>query len=47
MEYQGAEYLGVFLFQDYAVCRQMYNLLLQRCGQAIQEVGDIDLSDLL
>lgn len=47
MEYEGAEYLGVFLFHDYAVCKQVYNLMLQRCGQAIKEIGNIDLRDLL
>lgn len=42
MEHEGAEYLGILVFQDYAVCQQVYSLLLRYCGRPIQEIGEID-----
>lgn len=47
MEYAGAEYLGVLLVEDYALCQQLFNLLPQHCGKTIREIGDIDVSGTL
>ena len=47
MEYGGAEYLGVLLVEDYALCQQLFNMLAQHWGKTIREIGDIDLSAIL
>jgi hypothetical protein len=44
MEHEGAEYLGILVFQDYAICQQIYSLLRRYCGRPIQEIGEIDHS---
>jgi hypothetical protein len=47
MEDDGAEYLGILLVEDYAFCQQLFTLLLQHCGMKIQDIGDIDLTQML
>jgi hypothetical protein len=47
MEHEGAEYLGILLIEDYALCQQVFSLIVQHCGRSIREIGDIDLSHTL
>ena len=47
IEYEGAEYMGTLLIQDYSFCQHIYDLLLEYCGRSIQEIGDIDLTHML
>src|SRR5262245_45428144 len=43
MEHRGAEYIGALLLSDTAFCREIFGLLVQKCGKTIREIGDIDL----
>jgi hypothetical protein len=45
MEHAGAEYMGELFVSDAAFCLKIYAMLLRNCGKAIQEIGDMDLSD--
>jgi hypothetical protein len=47
MEHSGAEYLGALLLSDPAFQREIYKVLIQNCGEAIQDIGAIDLSYML
>ena len=44
MEHDGQEYEGILRFQDATICRQVYEVLVQRLGEPIRQIGDIDLS---
>ena len=46
MEHDGAEYMGTLFVNDAALCLEIYEVLLRHCGKAIQEIGNIDLSNL-
>lgn len=45
MEHAGAEYMGTLFVNDAALCLEIYEVLLRHCGKAIQEIGNIDLSN--
>jgi hypothetical protein len=45
MEHAGAEYMGMLFVSDADFCLEMYAVLLRHCGNTIQEIGDINLSD--
>ena len=47
IEYEEAEYLGILLIEDYALCQQLFSLIAQHNGRTIAEIGDIDLSHTL
>jgi hypothetical protein len=47
IEYRDSRYVGALLFDDEATCRQIGKILLDRCGNSIADIGDIDLSHLL
>lgn len=47
IEHEGAEYLGILLVDDYALCQQVFNLIAKHSGRTIGEIGDIDLSHTL
>ena len=44
MGHAGA-YMATLDVSDAAFCREIYEVLLRHCGQTIQEIGDIKLSD--
>ena len=46
MDHAGAEYMGDLFISDDAFCRQIYAVLFRHCGKTLQEIGDIDLSDI-
>jgi hypothetical protein len=46
MDYRGSSYVGCLLF-DAAACRQIGEILSKQCGKTIEEIGRIDLSQLL
>ena len=45
MEHAGAEYMGELAISDAAFCMEIYAVLVRNCGNTIQEIADIDLSD--
>jgi hypothetical protein len=45
MEHAGAEYMGTIYVSDAALCLDIFESLLRHCGKAIQEIGNIDLSN--
>ena len=47
MEHRGVEYVGTLLLNDPAFCREIYGMLIQHRGKAIQAIGDIDLNNTL
>ena len=47
MHYLGSTYLGCLLFDDVGFCREIHNLLADHCGQAIGDIGRLDVSHLL
>jgi hypothetical protein len=47
MEHHGCRYLAALFFSDAAFCRQVGRLLQDYRGKTIEEIGGIDVSDLL
>jgi hypothetical protein len=47
IEHCGAEYIGALILSDPAFSLQIYDLLVQNCGETIRDIGDIDLSYML
>lgn len=47
MHHAGQEYVGVLRFEKSSFCRQVYMVLLEHLGEAIHQIGDIDLNDTL
>jgi hypothetical protein len=47
VEHEANEYIGCVIFDDSAFCSQIYELLLGYRGQAVAQVGDLDVSHLL
>ena len=45
MEHAGAEYMGTLFVNEAALCLEIYEVLLRHCGKAIQEIGNVDLSN--
>lgn len=43
MEHEGQEYVGTLLFEDPLFCREIYRLLVEHCGEPIQQIADMDL----
>ena len=43
MEHEGRKYIGTLLVGDPLFCRKVYELLIERRGKAIQEIGEIDV----
>ena len=44
IEYESNSYMGCLLFDDACFCRYIEGVLTSLCGQAISEIGSIDLS---
>jgi hypothetical protein len=47
IEYEDGEYMGCLHFSDPIFCRQILTVLQARRGKTIQEIGDLDVSNLL
>jgi hypothetical protein len=47
IEHQGQRYMGSVQFDDPRFCLQIYAVLQAQVGLSIQEIGDLDLSQLL
>jgi hypothetical protein len=47
IEDKGTEYMGCLLISDRSFCRQVYNLLLDHCGQSIQYIGGLEMRHTL
>ncbi|HEY1270247.1 MAG TPA: hypothetical protein VGH16_23520 [Candidatus Binatia bacterium] len=47
MEHHGHRYIAAVLFSDETFCRQVGMLLQNHCGRALEEIGGLDVSDLL
>jgi hypothetical protein len=44
MEHRGAQYVGALLVSDPAFHREICKILFQHCGEAIRDIGEIDIS---
>jgi hypothetical protein len=45
--YFGSAYMGCLLFDDDGFCHEVRDLLDQNCGQAIADIGRLEVSHLL
>lgn len=43
MEYDGQEYMGILLVEDSRLCREVFEVLVEHCGEPIQQIAEIDL----
>ena len=44
MEHDDQEYIGILLIEESRLCHEVYNVLVEHCGEPIQQIGEIDLS---
>jgi hypothetical protein len=44
IQHMGAEYVGCLRLKNSAFCREIYRVLRESCGNAVHEIGDIDVS---
>jgi hypothetical protein len=44
IEHDGQEYRGVLLVEDSRLCREVYRVLVEHCGEPIQQIAEIDLT---
>ena len=47
IEHCGAEYMGTLLLTDPVFCREIWTILVQNCGKAMRDIGEIDVSHTL
>jgi hypothetical protein len=47
IEHCGAEYIGTLLLSDPVFCREIWTILVQNCGKAMRDIGEIDMSHTL
>lgn len=47
MEHDDQEYMGILLIENSRLCHEVYDVLVEHCGEPIQQIGDIDLSHML
>jgi hypothetical protein len=47
MEHEGRKYIGTLLLRDPTFCEEIYAVLIERRGTAIQEIGEIELDYML
>jgi hypothetical protein len=45
--YEDSSYLGCLLFDDYAFCHQIVNILRNHCDHPIADIGSLDLTHTL
>ena len=45
--YEGSNYMGCLLFDDYVFCGQITKLLEAHCNRRIVDIGSLDLSHTL
>jgi hypothetical protein len=43
MEHDDQEYRGTLLVEDSRLCREVYKVLVEHCGEPIQQIAEIDL----
>lgn len=43
MQHEGQEYVGTLLFEDPIFCHEIYRLLIEHCGEPIQQIAEMDL----
>jgi hypothetical protein len=44
IDYQGRRYMGSMVFDDERFCAEIYNILIDRIGYSIKQIGDLNLS---
>jgi hypothetical protein len=44
IEHDGQEYRGVLLVEDSRLCREVYRVLVEHCGEPIHQIAEIDLT---
>jgi hypothetical protein len=47
MEHRGAQYIGALLLNDPAFHKQICRILFRNRGEAIRDIGEIDISHML
>ena len=47
IEHESETYVGALLLEDTVFCRRVCDLLKQKVGQSISQIGDLDLSLML
>ena len=47
MEHHGEHYVGALIFDDATFCRQIATILQAHIGEAISDIGSLDLSSTL
>src|SRR5215475_11609485 len=47
IEHCDAEYIGSLLLSDPVFCREIWTILVQNCGNAMRDIGEIDMSHTL
>jgi hypothetical protein len=43
IEHDDQEYMGILLVEDSSLCREVYKVLVEHCGEPIQQIAEIDL----
>ena len=43
IEHNDSAYMGMLLFDDFAFCRKIHDLLKDRRGRPITEIGSLDV----
>jgi hypothetical protein len=43
IEHDEQEYMGILLVEDSRFCREIYKVLVEHCGEPIQQIAEIDL----
>ncbi len=44
---EGGEYMGSLVFKDAAACQQVFEILKAHRGRTLQDIGGLELSQLL
>ncbi len=47
VQFEDEQYLGTLLCRDPEVCRTAYQILQEHIGKPINEIGDLDLPDVI
>jgi hypothetical protein len=47
IDHEDGDYTSCLRFDDPAACQRVYELIKTCCGSSIQDIGDLDVSDIL
>jgi hypothetical protein len=46
IDYDGGAYMSCLQFDEPATCQRVYELIKTYCGSSIQQIGDLEVSDI-